>query len=111
VSGGDADALQVRGLGRGRRARAIVINTTDGAAESSASSVTECGDETAIVTRCEWGADESLMAWTPEYYPPQKLTVHHTATANGDADPAATMRAIYRYHRWSGATVTSGIST
>ena len=98
VSGGDADALQVRGLGRGRRARAIVINTTDGPAESSASSVTDCGDETAIVTRCEWGADESLMTWTPEYYPPQKLTVHHTATANGDADPAATMRAIYRYH-------------
>ncbi len=29
--------------------------------------------------------------------PLEKLTVHHTATANGDADPAATMRAIYRY--------------
>ena len=25
------------------------------------------------------------------------MTVHHTATANGDADPAATVRAIYRY--------------
>ena len=37
------------------------------------------------------------MTWAPEYYPTQKLTVHHTATANGDADPAATVRAIYRY--------------
>jgi hypothetical protein len=95
MAGGDADAFQVRGVGRGRRARAIVINTTDGPAD--ASSVTTCGDDTATVTRCEWGADESLMTWTPEYYPLQKLTVHHTATANGDADPAATMRAIYRY--------------
>ena len=50
-----------------------------------------------MVTRCEWGADESLMTWAPQFYPAQKLTVHHTATANNDADPAATMRAIYRY--------------
>jgi hypothetical protein len=95
MAGGDADAFQVRGVGRGRRATAIVINTTDGPADTS--SMTTCGDDTATVTRCEWGADESVMTWAPEYHPLQKLTVHHTATANGDADPAATMRAIYRY--------------
>src|SRR5829696_581798 len=97
VSAGDADAFAVRGLGRGRRARAIAINTTDGPVESS-TAVTACADDTAIVTRCEWGADESWMTWAPEFYPLQKLTVHHTATTNGDTDPAATMRAIYRYH-------------
>ena len=53
VSGGDADAFEVGGLGRGRRARAIMINTTDGLAESSASSV-RMRRQTAIVTRCKW---------------------------------------------------------
>jgi hypothetical protein len=98
VAGDDADGFQVRGLGRGPAVRAIVINTTDGPVQPSAPSLTDCGDQSAIVTRCEWGADESLMTWAPEYYPPQKLTVHHTATSNGDADPASTVRAIYRYH-------------
>jgi hypothetical protein len=48
--------------------------------------------------RACWGADESLLDWTPEYFPAQALTVHHAATANDDPDPAATVRAIYRYH-------------
>jgi hypothetical protein len=59
----------------------------------------------AYVSRATWGADESLRfdsagheKWPAEYFPVQKLTVHHTATANGDPDPAATVRAIYRYH-------------
>ncbi len=98
VSGGDADAFQLRGAGGGAGARAIVINTTDGPVRSSTSAATNCDDQSPILTRCEWGADESLMSWAPQYYPPQKLTVHHTATTNGDVDPAATVRAIYRYH-------------
>lgn len=95
VAGGDAEAFQVRVAGGARTADAVVLNTTDGPMSAA---TTGCSDTSATVTRCEWGADESLMTWgAPEYYPPQKLTVHHTATANGDLDPAATMRAIYRY--------------
>ncbi len=98
VSGSDASAYQVRVPGGARAARAVVINTTDGPAQSAAlSTAGACTDGTPIVTRCEWGADESLMTWAPEFYPTQKLTVHHTATTNGDVDPAATVRAIYRY--------------
>jgi hypothetical protein len=37
-------------------------------------------------------------SWPATYYPVQKLTVHHTAGRNADPDPAATVRAIYRYH-------------
>jgi hypothetical protein len=55
--------------------------------------------------RACWGADESLRydaagaeVWPPEYFPAQALTIHHTVTANDDPDPAATVRAIYRYH-------------
>lgn len=59
----------------------------------------------AVIPRAGWGADESLRLepdgdeiWPREFYPVQKLVVHHTAGTNNDADPAATIRAIYYYH-------------
>jgi hypothetical protein len=51
-----------------------------------------------VISRAEWGADESLMTWAPVFQVTQKLIVHHTATQNDDPDGAATIRAIYRYH-------------
>src|SRR5215211_3713973 len=51
-----------------------------------------------VISRAEWGADESLMTWAPEFQVTQKLIVHNTATQNDDPDPAATIRSIYRYH-------------
>ncbi len=58
-----------------------------------------------IVARAGWGADESLRfnasggeKWPPAFAPVQKLIVHHTAGANNDHNPAATIRAIYYYH-------------
>lgn len=63
-----------------------------------------------ILSRAGWGADESLRfrgkkeVWPPTFYAIQKLIVHHTATENGDPNPAATVRSIYYYHavtqRW-----------
>ncbi|MEX1073013.1 MAG: peptidoglycan recognition family protein, partial [Chloroflexota bacterium] len=65
-----------------------------------------------VIPRSGWGADESLRfddagdeQWPREYFPVQKLVVHHTAGRNADPDPAATVRAIYYYHavtrRWA----------
>lgn len=51
-----------------------------------------------VISRSGWGCDESLMTWSPAFYPVQKLICHHTATQNHDPDPAATMRSIYYYH-------------
>jgi hypothetical protein len=58
-----------------------------------------------VIPRVDWGADESLRydaagkeIWPPAFYPVQKLLVHHTATQNGDPNPAATVRSIYYYH-------------
>lgn len=101
-----ADAYQVAGANRG--SRAVVINTTDGERSwelvtptAYASQLTQPG----VVSRQQWGADESYRVnadgsekWAPAFYPTQKLIVHHTATQNNDPDPAATVRAIYRYH-------------
>ncbi len=58
-----------------------------------------------VLARSAWGADESLrhnadgtLKQAPTYYASKKLVVHHTDTTNADPDPAATIRAIYRYH-------------
>lgn len=58
-----------------------------------------------VSPRSAWGADESLrynadgtLKQAPTYYATSKLIVHHTDTTNADPDPAATIRAIYRYH-------------
>jgi hypothetical protein len=58
-----------------------------------------------IITRAQWGADESLRFDSagrevlPEsYFPLQQFIVHHTAGRNGDPNPAATIRAIYYDH-------------
>lgn len=60
-----------------------------------------------IVTRAEWGADESIKRTTGNcersFWPARQLFVHHTAGSNNDPHPMATMRAIYHYH-----TVTRG---
>ncbi len=58
-----------------------------------------------VIPRAGWGADETIRfdpwgeeRWLSQYFPLQKLIVHHTAGANGDPNPAATVRAIYYYH-------------
>lgn len=52
----------------------------------------------AIISRVGWGADEGLRRGTPGFAPISRLVVHHTVTTNADADPAATVRGIYRQH-------------
>ncbi len=50
-----------------------------------------------IVTRAEWGADETLRDGVRSFAPVRKLVVHHSATAV-DADPTVTLRSIHRFH-------------
>jgi hypothetical protein len=97
VAGSDADAYQVRGVPAG--ARVVAINTTDGPSREVAElPAGSAGAAAPCRSRADWGADESSMTWTPAFQPVQVVTVHHTATANADPDPAATVRAIYRFH-------------
>jgi PKD repeat protein len=58
-----------------------------------------------VISRGDWGADETIRfdqfgeeRWLSQYFPLQKLIVHHTAGGNSDPDPASTVRAIYYYH-------------
>jgi hypothetical protein len=56
--------------------------------------------EPPVITRAEWGADESIRKNNQKYAPITKLFVHHTVTSpdGPDPDPKATVRAIYAYH-------------
>jgi len=51
-----------------------------------------------IMTRADWGADESLVRWFPKYQTAQKTVIHHTAGDDGGSNIPATIRAIYYYH-------------
>nr|MBA3379357.1 SH3 domain-containing protein [Chloroflexia bacterium] len=57
-----------------------------------------------IITRAQWGANESWRfdtfgeIWPPEYEPVTHLILHHTATANRPADVPNAIRSIYYYH-------------
>src|ERR1035437_5781492 len=53
-----------------------------------------------IYTRAQWGADESLMTWTPSYGNIQVGFVHHTVDTNDytAAQVPAMIRGIYAYH-------------
>ncbi|MBI3943371.1 MAG: SpoIID/LytB domain-containing protein [Chloroflexi bacterium] len=60
--------------------------------------------EPRIISRAEWGADESLRfkdnqeIWPLEYRQARVFIIHHSDTPNTNDDPAATVRAIYYYH-------------
>lgn len=55
-----------------------------------------------IVTRAEWGADESVKRTSGDcerkFFNVQQLFVHHTAGTNDNPHPKATMRSIYWFH-------------
>lgn len=54
-----------------------------------------------VVTRAQWGADEDLMTWPPQYTPTtQAVIVHHTAETNDYTceQSAEIVRGIYHYH-------------
>jgi hypothetical protein len=54
-----------------------------------------------VYSRAQWGADDSIRTWAPEYAPTIKAaTIHHTADSNDyttDQVPSI-LRSIYRYH-------------
>jgi hypothetical protein len=51
-----------------------------------------------IVSRAEWGADESIRTSSRAFAPIRKFVVHHTASANKPRHPTDVMREMYEYH-------------
>ena len=107
-NGSDAGDSGDDGEDRGSSAVSSSSTTSSTTKSSSSSSSTTSTTvkpksqavQPAIVTRAEWGADESIRKNAQKYAPITKLFVHHTVTSpdGADPDPAATVRAIYAYH-------------
>ncbi len=111
-----ATAYQVRAAAGAHDVRAVAINTTDGSRRAPTRHALVAGSDQPVAAgatlaplcvrdRAGWGADEAVRydpagseRWPPAFFAVQRLTVHHSATASGGSDPAAVVRAIYRYH-------------
>lgn len=63
-----------------------------------------------VISRAEWGADESLRCEEPEYTDhTSAIVIHHTAGSNNysEDEAAGIVRGIYKYHAnsWVGVTL------
>jgi hypothetical protein len=107
---GHADGVQARVSAAGgvtpRDVRVDLVDPGTSAADASIGSAphdtaSAREDQPAILTRADWGADESIRRGTPSYNTTVKVGfVHHTDTANDytmEQTPAV-IRSIYAYH-------------
>ena len=101
---GDVDRVEVRMTATSVPAGATLSVIDPGASAADASptavaSITAAGGP-AILPRSAWGADESMMTWTPSQGRVTGAVIHHTAGTN-DYSPEqvpAILRGIYAFH-------------
>ncbi|MGH2772503.1 MAG: N-acetylmuramoyl-L-alanine amidase [Actinomycetota bacterium] len=95
IDGRDARRVQVK-WGTGL----AVINTDDGPLRTVKllRSLFAATGQPPVISRAEWGANESLRRGAPAFSRVKKIFVHHAVTPNRDSDPAATMRGMLAYH-------------
>ena len=94
-------AAETAGLPRGVKSSAVV----GGAAPAEAHTVATASDARAkilpdVITRAQWGADESWAESSPQFDQVRALTIHHTAGTNDytRAQAVEQMRGIYAYY-------------
>ena len=96
----DGTPATLRGLAWEYLDAASGPNSIDASQEVAA---TPASDDETVISRAEWGADESLRfqngsdIWPPVYAPVAHAIVHHSDTANFE-DPLVAIRSIYYYH-------------
>jgi SpoIID/LytB domain protein len=110
VTAAGATGLEVRVATSGTKAPAGLIATLVDAGSSAAdaqvgvarpASAVAAVTQPTIITRAEWGADESIRTCVPETITGVKgAVVHHTVNANDytQAQAASLVRGIYAYH-------------
>lgn len=106
---GDSRDIRVRARTAGSdvtdRLRLVLIAPGQDPTGQSSEQEPRGGDDLApggppVVSRAEWGADESLATLDPQPTTTKAATVHHTAGTNDYdcAESAALLRGVYRYH-------------
>ncbi|HET7488062.1 MAG TPA: peptidoglycan recognition protein [Acidimicrobiales bacterium] len=101
VRAGGARFAQVRARGDAAGVEVVAIDTEHGRRRLVRAAAPPARADVAdppVITRAQWGADESIRRHAPSFAPVTRMVVHHTVTPNDDPDPAATMRAIEAYH-------------
>ena len=102
AKGSSAVQLRVTGPGSVRGLRAVFVDGSRGPRLVAAPrQVAAAGVPPPIITRAQWGANESIRRAEPIIAPTLSgVIVHHTVNANGYAagDVAAIVRSIYAYH-------------
>jgi hypothetical protein len=108
---GDADAFEARIDGEVADLAASLIDT-EGYSERGVDKVVrhlrprvvpveaEAADRPSIITRRQWGANESMVRKSPGYATPKFSVIHHTAGSNSysKSQSASVVRGIYSYH-------------
>ena len=116
---GAARYLQVQAVAAGAALTGVRLVTLDPSADGAASPIpqglfvapsavagasfgapAEIASAPKIVTRRQWGADESLRGGRPDYAAVKMAFIHHTASGNTytAAEAPAVVRGIYAYH-------------
>jgi hypothetical protein len=96
---GGSDAIQYRTAGRVTRVRAFFVRGSGG--PSPRIRRVQTATVPTIITRAEWGANESIRRATPRYADNVHFAiVHHTAGSNSytASQSAGIVRSIYLYH-------------
>ena len=94
AEGGDSDAVV-------RRADGSSMSSKYGGTEATREAAAGVSPGLVIGTRAQWGADESLRKWSPNYAnDTEGVTIHHTAGTNNysASQVPAILRGIYQYH-------------
>ena len=109
IKGRGAAASAVRELQVSFLAPALDLRTTKAAERAARATAAQASTSDAasgpvsqphIVTRAQWGANESWCTWPPEYCPVRMIFVHHTDSSNNytRAEAPGIVRGIYYYH-------------
>jgi hypothetical protein len=106
--GHDLDRIEVRGPAHAISALEMHVMDSEPAAAGAltAPSATALPAAPGIISRAQWGADESWRSVNPDCSQPRYsndvtyVVIHHTVNANNysAADSAALIRGIYRFH-------------
>lgn len=80
------------------RIRFVAFDSTSPLIERARANQNDTGKRSlSIISRSEWGADESLMTRAPEIARPTKIIIHYASRMMPSSDPTATVRALYLY--------------
>ncbi|HET7652747.1 MAG TPA: cell wall-binding repeat-containing protein [Acidimicrobiales bacterium] len=101
--GDDVRDVEVHGVdvkGHGESTLSKLVRGLKGVFRTTPPPAAAMTDQPAIVTRAQWGADESIRRDDPSYGKVRFAVLHHTVNANdySAAEAPALIRGIYTYH-------------